>query len=604
MAATGDPFDASPEVIHAREQARDGALEAALARVDRILHEQPRNVEALKLQHLLRLRLHWMCGAFEPLAARVEILGRTDDARGLLRQYRLSMNCDAALALLDRASAQGEVVDVERLEVLVECRRFESARAWARTRLERGGLSAATATRLALLCLEAGDGPLAHEFAQQALREAPEDSRGLALAGTFALWSGDLARAGALARRALGSEPSTWAAGRLAGQVALMQADIEEAIRHFVAVLDAAPTDHETLVLLAEAHRRSGSLDAARTCLKRAAALGGPYSLALDLNELLVNLQDGRMGVPISLDLLEGLSSLDLAPRAWDGPRKPSIAPGDARPVLKEGLSRLSGNRSLTLTRPGAATGTFLCVRSGPGVRAACIRVRDLLKSGGFDAAIAAHDALLSDFGHSPLVYSYRGELLLWAGRYDQAWADFDTALGLDVRTRWAWVGLGACELLLSQPRNALRVFEQAAFHVQSGLTTHVYQGEALRVLGDRDRSIAEFGHALELHPSRASVHLNLIVEYAFRRDRTRVAESLAALRRLVPGFRRALLRETATDDDRLTMDLEQAVAVAEDGLRMMRGNRSSGQVTWFEATGRAHAEQAGATQDAGAWSW
>jgi tetratricopeptide (TPR) repeat protein len=602
---TGNP---KVEIARARDEARGGDLEAALARVDRVLREHPRQTDALGLQHLLRLRLSWMCGAFEPIATLLEVRSDEGDIRRLLRQHVLSMSCDEAIALLERLPARGEAHDFERMEIFIECRRFESASAVAAPYLERTGLATATLTRLARLCVEAGDGPLACEFARRAARESPGDAQALALAGTMALWSGDLEKAAAFAARALAVDPQAGEPRRLEGQVALLRGEIGESLRHFQAALDAAGADKETLVLLGEAHRRLGNVDDARSCLQRASALGGPYSLAWQMNELLTGIRPAersRKPMTNSLDLLEGLSALGLIPRSWDGSPKPSLLYHDLERVAEEGLARLSGNRSATLTRPGPAPGTFRCVRRGPNVRTACIRVRDLLKSGGFDAAIAAHETLLVEFGRSPLVYTHRGELYLWAGRYAEARDDFQMALELDRSTRWAWVGLGATELIRRRPLRALLALGRARVdHVASRTTsTDVYRGEALRMVGFRRRALEAFETARRLQPERASVHVNLALEYAFRREGARARESLDTVRQIAPGFYRALLRETSTEEDRLKTDLERTIEVTGHGLRMMRGNRAWGFVTWFDRHGRAYSEQGGFSKDSD-WQW
>jgi tetratricopeptide (TPR) repeat protein len=221
------------------------------------------------------------------------------------------------------------------------------------------------------------------------------------------------------------------------------------------------------------------------------------------------------------------------------------------------------------------------------------VDARRLLGHGGFEAAISAYEALFEDFGHSPLVYTHRGELLLWAGRYDEAAADFEEALRLESTTRWAWAGLGACFIFRGEPMRALATFLLGRTRALPALTTDAYRGEAWRALGNQRRAVAAFERARALHPARASVHLNLALHHALARQPHAVIDHIVTFRDLAPGLFRAMLRESAIDVRALTSDLENAALVFAHGLRMMRGNRSSGYVSWFCAEGRAHAEGA-----------
>jgi hypothetical protein len=72
------------------------------------------------------------------------------------------------------------------------------------------------------------------------------------------------------------------------------------------------------------------------------------------------------------------------------------------------------------------------------------------------------------------------------------------------------------------------------------------------------------------------------------------VEEHLRDLVRLAPGFARALLRDTMTSTEQLLRDPRLARDVADRGFEMMRGNRSSGTLTWFDGSGRVYLEGVG----------
>src|SRR5690606_24227996 len=44
------------------------------------------------------------------------------------------------------------------------------------------------------------------------------------------------------------------------------------------------------------------------------------------------------------------------------------------------------------------------------------------------DAVLAGFEAVMAEYPTSPHPYTYRGELLIWLGRYDDALASFDQA--------------------------------------------------------------------------------------------------------------------------------------------------------------------------------
>jgi tetratricopeptide (TPR) repeat protein len=288
--------------------------------------------------------------------------------------------------------------------------------------------------------------------------------------------------------------------------------------------------------------------------------------------------------------MADALAALGLAPRYRLEQRPARSAGRIARKTLNAALDRLSGNRSTILTRKTGGGG-FECVQQGPPIRAACVRVRGVLASGGFEAAIAAHDALLEEHGHSPLVYSHRGELRLWCGRYDEAAEDFEIALRLHRPTRWAWAGLGACHLLRGRPALALATFARGRLHVVPALTTHVYAAEAWHALGRHRRALSSFRTARSLHPRRASASLGLALTAACLGEARAVEEHFEGLAGIAPGFLRALLRDTGIPREQLLRDTKRACEVAERGFEMMRGNRSSGSPTWFDRAGRAYME-------------
>lgn len=584
-------------------------LEGALARVDDVVREAPTE-RALTEQHEVRRRLCWMVGVLDPLERRVALLkqqggGWQEDAQRLVGHFARQLDADRAaslLTLLDEAMPSRPRRWIDRVAVYGSSLRFADVRRCAADALTEDRFDAGEALDLAKACLEAGDAGLATRFVRAAMERAPDDVAALALDGTLHLWSGQLEVAAERAARCRALSPHAAAGRKLAGQVALLRGDARSAVKLFERAAGAQGADAETWVLIAEAYRALGRRAKARAALASARSLEGwSYSFASEANELLLGLSP-RWPRPLGqrllersvwrnrLDLAGALSALGLAPRYRLDRRPVRAARRSAKKTLNDALDRLSGNRSPLLTRKTSGGG-FECVQKGPPVRAACVRVRAALASGGFEAAIEAHDALFEDHGHSPLVYTHRGELRLWWGRYDQAAEDFEIALRLHRWTRWAWAGLGACHLLRGKPVLALATFARARLHAPPALTTHVYAGEAWHRLGRDRRARSAFRKAKALHPGRPSASLGLALTAACLGEAGAVEEHFGDLAATAPGFVRALVRDTGTSREELRRDLDRAREVAERGFEMMRGNRSSGSLTWLDRTGRAYME-------------
>ncbi|MGH7436045.1 MAG: tetratricopeptide repeat protein [Polyangiaceae bacterium] len=511
------------------------------------------------------------------------------------------LDADRALALLDKVGAEGPRRGIDRIGVLVSCLRFDEARRCAAEVVAGDRYDAGDALELARACLQAGDAGLATRVVRAALERAPDDVAVVSFDGTLHLWSGDVATAAERATRCLALSPGAPAALKLSGQVALLRGKLASALELLEEAASRDP-DAETLVLVAEARRQMGRGPEAQEALGRAHGPDRVYSFTREANELLLLAPAPAAGPDLArrlrkprfwggrLDLHDALAAIGLPPASWIDHRSARASGRTMLETVDEALDRLSGNRSTVLTRKTSG-GAFECVQPGPAVRAACTRLRSALASGGFDAAIAGHDALLEEHGHSPLVYTHRGELLLWCGRYAEAREDFEKALRLNRWTRWAWAGLGASHLMCGRPVLALATFLRGRRHALPAVTTPAYEGNAWHQLGMRRLARSAFRTARALQPKRASASLGLALTAASLGRTRAVAEHLADLDSIVPVFTRALLRDTLTTREQLGRDLRLARDVAARGFEMMRGNRSSVAVTWFDGTGRAYLE-------------
>ncbi len=267
-------------------------------------------------------------------------------------------------------------------------------------------------------------------------------------------------------------------------------------------------------------------------------------------------------------------------------PDEPAELPRDSEQLyarFQRALENLRGNRSTT---PTVVTGDGAPRNAPPPPemrqRAAAVLFRILH---------ADPERVLQDFGtlvaehpDSAHPYCYRGELLLWLGRYDEAEGDFRRAHEISRLRRWAYVGLSAVALLRGRPHETLLIAKrcEAACGPNSAATLGVYVGEAHRMLGHRRRAIWALDAALAAKPTRLGARINRAL-IATGRD----AESLQAdAWRQVCGSAPGLAAAAHTDVSSLPGCGDHAARL-HACLARMRGNRSSNIVSYVDVTGQ-----------------
>lgn len=222
------------------------------------------------------------------------------------------------------------------------------------------------------------------------------------------------------------------------------------------------------------------------------------------------------------------------------------------------------GNRSEGLT--WLREGRLVPAELPEDPRHAARRCQLLLHTRRISEARQAFDVLVERLGGDPLTRTYRGELALWVGDGAAAQADFAEAIRAEPQTVWAWIGLGASELLAGHAARALATWDEGvAVGGGPGPTMWVYRAEALRRLGRVDEAVADLRRALVTSPNRLGTWINLGLAEA-ERGRPEVAEALLAD-----------LREQVLDLGPLPAP---AVPALEALLAQLGGNRSSTLVT------------------------
>lgn len=261
--------------------------------------------------------------------------------------------------------------------------------------------------------------------------------------------------------------------------------------------------------------------------------------------------------------------------------------------ALEHALRALRGCRANPAAYVPAGGDALVPLRVRPTPRTPCKHALwYFMYTGDVPAAEAALRRVAVAWPDAPEPWCYLGELYLYLGDYTAARRCFETALQRYARTRWAFIGLGAVDLLEGDPAGALeRLARGVRVAGAEGPTAWVYRGEALFRTGDLDAARAALEHAVALNPQRVGAWVDLALVHRARGDREALAPVLGRLERHAPGFLMdacacagvpAWGEVVAAPGD----SQESLVAVLEAMLRMLRGNRSSTCVTYFTAGG------------------
>ncbi len=164
---------------------------------------------------------------------------------------------------------------------------------------------------------------------------------------------------------------------------------------------------------------------------------------------------------------------------------------------------RLGGNRTHWMVGLDAAgrLGDLVIPDSCRG-RSAAVQYR--LGPASLDDVCRRLDALAAKFPHSPHPLTFGGEVLLWAGRYEDAAASFRQALKRR-DCRWGYVGAAAAALFGGREEEAhgwLKELE-ARFAPVKRATTPVYRGRLARLQGRHDDAERDLALCTEEAPSR-----------------------------------------------------------------------------------------------------
>lgn len=412
-------------------------------------------------------------------AARRHVARRPDDPRGakLLASLELAANRpDAAAGTLDRLASRN-AADIEALEMLARAHAAAGRPREAAAALERAATmapdNAGIQARLAIARLtigntegaaEAANAVLRLDPAQQGMHQVlaaaalargdldgterelalvPAAQRDSELAGiieaTVRLIRVDLPGARAAFEAILKAHPESTRARLGLARVAAMQGQGDEAEKLFGEVLAREPFNGEALSrLVGAAQSNTPRAPAARAVLERAqAANPGEPNLAIALAGVMLNakefdkaiavldaeaLRPRRRGTPVLILLAEAYA----AQEKWDE------AMAAARTALAEEPENVLARQQLAAitARKGDPRGAEALLQVGLNAQPASLPLQQALvqlvrQDRGLDAALAMADRVLATPQTRPASLFLKGDLLMSAGKHEEAAAAF-----------------------------------------------------------------------------------------------------------------------------------------------------------------------------------
>jgi tetratricopeptide (TPR) repeat protein len=437
---------------------------------------------------------------------------------------------------------------------------------------------------------EIGDFNAEHQYLSRALSQDPDHVPSLVRMAQLCLWRGEPEEALRYSTRCLAIRPEEPSATRYRGASALLRGDARAALADLETSARLAPGHPETMVMKGEALLSLGRRAEGLAELERAQGRTGESLTARDLLRQKAEMEedDCRPSYP---QFIEGfVAALPVRVAALERLGMTLDPEGDKpKETIARWLRLVAGNRSPDLTTHVEGRG-LLRLFAGDGARSASRALQDLLQTRSPDEVLRRFAEVISRFADKPYPLCYRGELLLWLGRYAEAREDFVSALRIRDDTRWAYVGLGAVELFAERPAAALATLEQGILRAKgAGPTTFAYRGEAYRLLGDLPKAIADLSYACGDWPNRVGAWVNLGLAHGAAEDPSAQERAYRRLLELSPGLL-ADAAESAGLASAMTPSADAQRRILERARGMMRGNRSSMVTTWYDGAGRLRA--------------
>jgi tetratricopeptide (TPR) repeat protein len=420
------------------------------------------------------------------------------------------------------------------------------------------------------------------DAAEQAIADHLPSPDARAAAARLALWRGDDEAALSLAREVLAAQDHP-VARLVRAAVALRQGAPADAAVDLDAVLEAVRGVHDdsfldettALTWRALAALALGQRTEAAALASRAMASSAHYALIAHMVRLLAEIdpRSEQLDPGAWEHLAKKIDGLVDDPAAlWTGRQEAVVA------ALHEVLGRFQGNRSTMPTLLDEGELMRFEVPEHP--RHTARKLEHGLRSSPVDAVVARYRNLQRRHADDPTPHTYCGEVLLWAGRYEEAIVQFRKALKIDRTTTWAWIGWGAAQHQQGQHEAALQTWAEGVQASRyEGPTLFAYRGEAHLRLGTTELARADLDTALREKPQRLSAWILRALLSLHEGAHHPAKVVCAVVRARLPGLWLDATAAAGLDPLQLDPPQERLEAL----LTCLRGNRSSTMITWFD---------------------
>ena len=372
--------------------------------------------------------------------------------------------------------------------------------------------------------------------------------------------------------------PDVWC---VAGIAETLNGDLDAANTYFEKAIAHAPEHGEAHLWLGELRRIRGDIKACLSAIDTGIYHTPVYSLAGEINRILAIQGQPSVAapwrkIPHRLFARHIESAQSLVSTETKNKLMKSRTPKWVQRAGNELLDSLHGNRTGWPTQKNLQGIGARRIHIPIDVRQESRRHQLLLRTRTPEEVIQAFATLIEQTPE-PTVYCHRGEVLLWLGRYADAEADFEAALALDITTRWAWIGLGASQILTQRDHLGLQTFERSKKHAQPGRTMWVYQAEAYRNLGDIQGAQKHIDEALRINPERTAAHI-LAGLIDCEQNRIDAAQrQWMFLQHQIPTLCHQVQAAQVPPKDIHTL-----IVMFTEMLTKMHGNRASALITWM----------------------
>ena len=389
---------------------------------------------------------------------------------------------------------------------------------------------------LARFYVEGHEPSKAEAIYQEVIKKENLDSDGLAARNRLAslrAQKGDVAGALALAAEVLAKSPRDDDALLMRGDIALAKQDPRSAIADLRAVLRDQPNAVGVLRTLARAHFANGEPAVAEETMRHAVEVNPKdATLQLDFVELLIRLNKQEQAKPILAELIthspDNLAALDAQFRV-------SLATNDltAAKTAAEGV---------VATHPKAAAGYFYegivaeaekrtdealrlyatAVDTQPNaLEPLQAQMRLLVASKRLAEAFKRADDLSARYPASPLGPEAKGELLLTAGRSEEAQRAFDEAVVRSPKWGPPYRGLAAIQLAAKNQDGAIDILNKAKSIVDQPDELEMQLAALQESKGNPDEAIKEYEAVIARNPQSEAAVNNLAMTLAtYKKDK------------------------------------------------------------------------------------